>query len=98
MTLTAILIGRHEQLLVVIAVTRIATNRTLNCLSVFPFYTKTPSDFQVSMRAPLPILHNCWSLNGMTKNTLFILKNTFGLATICPIMLWIIPTDRRQEF
>src|SRR3990170_769745 len=58
------------------SVTLSTTNRTLNCLSVFPFYTKTPSDFQVSMRAPLPILHNCWSLNGMTKNTLFILKNT----------------------
>src|SRR3972149_8833037 len=93
MTLAAVLICWHEQLLVIIAVTDIAANRTLKWLSVFPFYTKTPSHFQVSMRALLPILYNCRSLNGMTKNALFIPKYTFSLATICPIMLWIIPTN-----
>src|SRR3989339_1274809 len=91
MTLAAVLICWHEQLLVIIAVAYITANCTINCLSIFPLYAKSSPQFQITMSTLLPILYNGRSLNGMAQNAFLILEKTFSLAAICPIMLWIIP-------
>src|SRR3989339_1588065 len=93
MTLTAVLICWHEQLLVVISMTFIATDSTLIWFSILSY--NTSPNFGITMSTLLPILHNCWGLYGMTKDTFLSLKNTFGLAAWRPIILRIIPANRR---
>src|SRR3989304_9158229 len=97
MALTTMLPRRHEKLLMIVAMAYITANCTINRFSIFPFYTKAPSDLQVSMRALLPILYDGRSLNGMTKNTFFILKNTFSLTARCPVVFGGINQGRKKK-